>query len=312
MPTDHQQQQPIGVQTDHKADGTSQAGQGETNGDKGGTQILPPLQAGGSIGAPKGCDDECQRRAEERSEYWIIGGHRIKITDFLLALFTFLLVVVGGFQSFWLRQTVKDTGKSAEAALITAKATELNVRAFVANALPDISFTGVYIAREDTTGAHAPGMQQVPIQRIPHVLEDDTVIAFGVKNIGQGTAVVTHYAMQYVIGAELPAQPDNLVGASLSFSLVGGQDQMFMAADGPRLRFTPEQHAAIQARTQHLWIYGVLTFRDTLKQITDTGFLVKWNPNANGEGRGDFQWQGGEAYSYARKREPENTPPAHG
>jgi hypothetical protein len=48
---------------------------------------------------------------DERSEFWVIFGHRTKITDFWLAVFTGLLVLVGTGQTYWLWRTVTDGNK---------------------------------------------------------------------------------------------------------------------------------------------------------------------------------------------------------
>jgi hypothetical protein len=44
--------------------------------------------------------------AEEASEYWTIVGSKLKVTDTLLAIFTFLLIPVGAFQAIFLWRTV--------------------------------------------------------------------------------------------------------------------------------------------------------------------------------------------------------------
>jgi hypothetical protein len=60
--------------------------------------------------------------AEEGTEYWPpLLGVRLKITDSLLALFTLLLVVVGGAQSRLLKKTISDTAAAASTANRTAR-----------------------------------------------------------------------------------------------------------------------------------------------------------------------------------------------
>src|SRR5437762_2183677 len=92
IPPSQPHQQAVGVQPNQQTNAAR-----STNGgaDKRGTRGLPavpikPLTRGPEH--PDKCGYECQRRAEERSEYWIILGHLTKITDFFLALFTMLLV----------------------------------------------------------------------------------------------------------------------------------------------------------------------------------------------------------------------------
>jgi hypothetical protein len=54
-------------------------------------------------------------RPDDATEYWDVVGHRLKITDTLLAIFTLALVLVGLWQGEMLRRTVAATRKSADA-----------------------------------------------------------------------------------------------------------------------------------------------------------------------------------------------------
>ena len=49
------------------------------------------------------------RSAEEGTEYWTILGHKLKITDSVLALFTLILVIIGWWQGKQLKATVDVT-----------------------------------------------------------------------------------------------------------------------------------------------------------------------------------------------------------
>jgi hypothetical protein len=48
-----------------------------------------------------------EKSDEEVSEYWTIFGHRLKLTDTLLGVFTFLLIPVGLIQAYILRRSVQ-------------------------------------------------------------------------------------------------------------------------------------------------------------------------------------------------------------
>jgi hypothetical protein len=124
-------QQAIGVQANQQSNGAGRADQGAKDGDNRTSQSEPSKP---QVGGPKHsaeCDHDCERRAEERSEYWIILGHRMKITDFLLSIFTFLLVCVGAITAAILRNTDASTAKNAEAALASASALVAAGRAYV-------------------------------------------------------------------------------------------------------------------------------------------------------------------------------------
>jgi len=73
-------------------------------------------QPGPSPPLKTNADNNSRRGADERSEFWIILGHRTRITDFWLAVFTGLLVLVGAGQTYWLRRTVSEGSKQYAAA----------------------------------------------------------------------------------------------------------------------------------------------------------------------------------------------------
>jgi hypothetical protein len=79
--------------------------------------------------AERQTDSDAEKRAEEAREYWPfhIFGARLKITDSLLALFTFLLIVVGGIQGVFLYRTDQGTHKAADAAKVSAEAAMASV-----------------------------------------------------------------------------------------------------------------------------------------------------------------------------------------
>ena len=72
-------------------------------------------------------DKDADKRADEAREYWpfhIFGWARLKITDSLLAVFTFLLIVVGAIQGVFLYRTDQGTHKAADAAKDSAEIAE--------------------------------------------------------------------------------------------------------------------------------------------------------------------------------------------
>ncbi len=76
--------------------------------------------------AKREADKDAEKRAEEAREYWPfhVFGARLKITDSLLALFTFLLIVVGAVQGAFLYRTDQGTHKAADAAQKSSKVAE--------------------------------------------------------------------------------------------------------------------------------------------------------------------------------------------
>lgn len=96
IPPSQSHQQAVRVETDQRSSRAGERAQSAQNGPR---QTATSVKPGKSreTSADK-CDYECQRRVDERSEYWAILGHRLKITDALLALFTGLLFLVGSVQ----------------------------------------------------------------------------------------------------------------------------------------------------------------------------------------------------------------------
>lgn len=99
-------------------------------------QRAPPKSVS-SNDLPKERSDDRNYGVEQGSEYWPspIFGVRLKVTDSLLAAFTFFLVVIGAYQGYQLWKTVAATKEAADAAKISAdvaKRTLLDIqRAFL-------------------------------------------------------------------------------------------------------------------------------------------------------------------------------------
>lgn len=83
--------------------------------------IAPVVHPNSAVDATQQADDESARHAIEDSEFWVIFGHRLKITDSLLAAFTLLLIFVGVAQAFVLNRTDKNAHKAANAAIASAR-----------------------------------------------------------------------------------------------------------------------------------------------------------------------------------------------
>jgi len=99
------------------------------------TQNAGPSSPGIPIVPPSNLEKESSSNgaqgADKGSEFWPILGHRLKITDSLLAAFTFLLVLIGGWQGIQLKRTVDVTKIAARAAQDAAEALPKIERAYV-------------------------------------------------------------------------------------------------------------------------------------------------------------------------------------
>jgi hypothetical protein len=91
-------QQVIGVEANQQSDAARQSAHDTDKKSNYRPVVATVAGSKARINPAENCDYECQRRAEEASEYWTIHGHRTKITDFWLAIFTGLLFVVSSVQ----------------------------------------------------------------------------------------------------------------------------------------------------------------------------------------------------------------------
>lgn len=106
IPPSQSHQQAVRVQPNQQPQGAGQAQHKTTNTPK--NSKKPSVVRPRVIHAvdANACGDQCQERADERSRTWIIGGHRLGITDSLLAAFTAILVFIGWWQGIQLRKSV--------------------------------------------------------------------------------------------------------------------------------------------------------------------------------------------------------------
>jgi hypothetical protein len=120
------------VKTNQQPDGAAKSNaQGEKE-TKPAAQMPAEIQKVQAKDAERHTDRDAEKRADEAREYWPfhVFGARLKITDSLLALFTFLLIVV---QVFFLYRTDQATHKAANAANKSAEAAMLGQRSFHSN-----------------------------------------------------------------------------------------------------------------------------------------------------------------------------------
>ena len=95
---------------------------------------------------PRNLDEKANNSPDlayaEASEYWTIFGRRLKITDTLLALFTFILIVVGAWQGIQLKNTVD----LSRAEFISSHRPRLRIRSVDRSTSNPTDFIGVKFA----------------------------------------------------------------------------------------------------------------------------------------------------------------------
>lgn len=132
-------------------------------------QVAPGKHQNSAIDAKQQTGEDAGKRAREDTEFWTIFGHRLKITDTLLAVFTFLLFLAGVGQGVFLYRADQATHIAADAAKQSADVAE---KTLVATNRPWIS-VGISIGSDltyDTQG------------------DARVVINFVLKNVGNSPA----------------------------------------------------------------------------------------------------------------------------
>jgi hypothetical protein len=97
----------------HKQDADG-AAEGQPRSDRAQNQSQTPPAPKFSIRQKEGSYQTWESEGKG-TEFFYLGGYRLKVTDSLVALFTGLLVLVGGIQAYRLRQTVLATREAAGA-----------------------------------------------------------------------------------------------------------------------------------------------------------------------------------------------------
>lgn len=123
-------------------------------------------------------DYDAEKAGEEASEFWSFSGRRLKITDSLLALFTFLLVVIGSWQGYHLKRTV-DSGIRSERAFLYLGGVTQSLRPTGAHAM--------YYSSWDKTG---PLDKTTPLP----------FVEFNIGNIGRSAAIVRSVRSELFLG----------------------------------------------------------------------------------------------------------------
>lgn len=220
--------------------------------------------------------------AEKGTEFWSpLSGYKFKITDSLLALFTFLLVVAGAWQGIHLRRTVIATRNLAQAT--------------VGLELPKLRVMDAFIGEAT----------RIPDNRAERI--EKPYVAVVVANFGKTPAFITDWVINVRIGASLP-DPPQFQGAvrrerDLEMPVLATGKRVFLEEkEFSEYAPTKEQIAGLlNGTTDHfLFIYGLIVFEDYEGHDYERGFALIWNPgNPEIEGytEGCMTWDQ-EGYNY--------------
>jgi hypothetical protein len=221
-------------------------------------------------------------------------GDGIKMTDKLLVVFTGLLVLVGAFQAYWLRETVDATGVVAKANELAAKAADLSARAAIALQLPIIRVQPGNLGHgESTSGGR-------------EIIEDCYVHSITVSNLGDTKAFPKEVLFGWTVGEILPDKPKYRFVAGFPHNCILKPNQigLILALTGS-LILESEQWMKI-CGGNYLWFYCAVLYEDFMGETRSEGFCWRWSHTGVGLG-----WRVEKAAAYNKKNAVLSEPPQY-
>ncbi len=219
-------------------------------------------------------DRDAQKRTEEAGEYWPfpIFGARLKITDSLLALFTFFLIIVGIVQGIFLRLTNRGTQKAAEAAALNARAVINAERAQLF-----ISIENENIVSIISTAATAPVPQHMEDGQIPALR-----LSYAFKNFGKTPAIIRDMKHGVLVAPDLlrVREYESVVDLPAHVLGAGEKTSSIDVIDLPRL--TVRDARSISGAESTFWFYGTLIYDDTFGWRRTLKFICHYGADSNG------------------------------
>lgn len=189
----------------------------------------------------------------------------LKLTDGLLAYFTYCLVVVGAFQGWFLL----DAGKAAKA---TADAASRQARAAVASELPILAFAGQKLIAYDSLGRPVPELDPLPYGTLPSHMMRALVC---IKSAGRSNAYLLRYSIRWKVALELPEEP--FYGhMAVTNQVIEPNEMTWLVYDRDPIVLSDAERAAINSNQTHLWIYGFLAYGDFMEDMHTIGFSYRW------------------------------------
>ena len=195
---------------------------------------------------------------DRASEDWVVLGHRLKITDTLLAAFTFVLCWIGWWQGRQLKRTVDHM----------EKANETQLRAYVHQQI--VGWRGITDGRALGLHLALANKGQTPARNTRNV----------------GTIKILPFPLPEVFDFPLPkAQVTQRVSV---WPNENNGSQGWIVADRPFSESELEEITTIDAK-RRAWAYGVLTYEDIFGRERHTRYCwfldpasVQYKPGLNG------------------------------
>jgi hypothetical protein len=181
----------------------------------------------------------------EPTEYWLILGHQLKITDTLLAAFTLLLVFVGTWQGIVLNRTVRSVIRQERPFLRPTEITSFITKAtdFEANKM--------------------------------------ALVSFRLENYGRTPAILTEFKCEIVIRTELP-NPLKTMGVKIFHQEVVGPDNRSREFHAYSVVDIGDADiAAVFKKTAFLYFMGFVRYRDVYNRNRITVFCWEFDYATN-------------------------------
>jgi hypothetical protein len=266
------QEIPPQIKTEQKANETP-AGKSATKNQDGKIEVAPIATP--SPSADHGDDKittENNRNSQETregTEYWAYHGYKVKITDGLLVLFTFGLVIIGTLQAVFLSGTLTATATAANAAASSAEA-QIAVEGGRLICQPgNCSYW-------NEVGQYADRWPKSPEMRLDRTFD----VCFVLKNYGKTPATIREVV---AVVTKSPIEPSNIfikvplldlpsettIGAGCSSGEFKVKfSQFFMLAEA----------IEVMDGNQNLWFYGHVVYDDVFGREGEQTFQYGVKP----------------------------------
>ncbi len=212
-------------------------------------------------------DSNAKKNAEETSEYWpfLIFGAHLKITDSLLALFTFILILVGAAQGYFLARTDESTRIAANAANKAAK-----------------------VAEDALTVADRPYLfPKEPILRINRFVlsgilpseppEWFAILDYSFLNMGRTVGFLKEITVELVFVPELPDKPIFSDPRSLNGHYPIGPEKPYLCPQYAfRERIKEETINSIKSDNIKPFFFGYIRYTDVFNNLHTEGFCFRF------------------------------------
>jgi hypothetical protein len=266
-------------------------------------------------------DESIEQIANYISKIISFVGHMIvdHPNEFITACATFIIAwftVILTRSTIRLWRTIKDAAErqavemersvalardSVAVAKKAAEAAEKNADAAIGVQLPRLTLTQLELFEPGPPyGPEADSFRNQVQGGIP---PEHFQVAVTFYNFGETTALVTGFCIEHIVGESLPPVPryETVVPMSAATIIKAG------GTYGLKLRnffimLTPSEIDGIQNRSEHLWVYGYISFLDFLNLRHEHRFCQRWEARSILGGHTGFVFESDAPPDYTRSQ----------